>query len=349
MGWKRPFKEGSTLPGNLLVTQDPEVVSEVRTLWEAHGCKEPMSIAIPSQGGHAAGPIMPIWWKPGKNKGVRPVMQKVQVHQSQEQNGAVPKAATKVTIPKKQGPAMVTLRLLTPDFYRSFFVSDVESDTPTTIISRWARLAQCSVSTLTSFLTAHLRVPKDIACRMTSLSGKEGLFATHVPTKDFPQDPVAWVPRRQEMSPEDYFKFVKGLSESKGFRLAIRQGGHADLGLVNGKQSDFPREGARIWCLRSVPRHWQKEDVEVFLQTAKWQSIEIQKRQKGRGKGVEPEWIFKASPSVGTSCEQSFFHYADEDFILTISANWSSKRKNLEVEWLWGPKKDLDGQRLPSP
>lgn len=341
------------------MTHDPVVIAEVQTLWEAHGCKEPMSIAIPSQGSQADGPIMSIWWKPGKNKGVRPTMQRVQVHQIQERSGPVPKTATKVTIPKKQGPVMVTLRLLTPEFYRRLFVPEAEKKSPTTIISRWARLAQCSVSTLTggrwervihkhgSFLIAHLRVSKDLASRIISHSGTDGLFATQVPSRDFPQDPVAWVPRKQAMSGEDYFKFVQGLSKSKGLPLAIRQGGQADLGLINGKQSDFPREGTRLWCIRSVPRHWQREDVENFLHAVSWQSIEIQKRQKGRGKGAGPEWVFKASPPVGTSVEQSFFHYADEDMNLTIHANWSSQRKNPEVEWLWGPKKTWTDKDFP--
>ena len=353
------LKEGSTLPGNVLVTHDPEVISEVQTLWEAHGCKEPMSIAIPTQGGHTNGPIMSIWWKPGKNKGVRPTMQRVQVHQIQEQCGPVPKTATKVTIPKKEGPVMVTLRLLTPEFYRRLFVPEADKETPTTIISRWARLAQCSVSKLTggrweravykhgSFLIAHLRISKDLASRMISHSGTDGLFATMVPSSGFPQDPVAWIPRKQAMSPEDYFKFVQGLSKSKGLPIAIRQGGQADLGLINGKQSDFPREGTRLWCIRSVPRHWQREDVEQFLHTVSWQSIEIQKRQKGRGKGAGPEWVFKASPPKDTSVEQSFFHYADEDTNLTIHANWSSQRKHPEVEWLWGPKKTWTDKDFP--
>ena len=64
---------------------------------------------------------MSIWWKPGKNKGVRPTMQRVQVHQIQERSGPIPKTATKVTIPKKQGPAMVTLRLLTPRILQAPF------------------------------------------------------------------------------------------------------------------------------------------------------------------------------------------------------------------------------------
>ena len=198
----------------------------------------PITWIYPSQGSQANGPIMSIWWKPGKNKGVRPTMQRVQVHQILERSGPVPKTATKVTIPKKQGPVMVTLRLLRPEFYRRLFVPEAEKESPTTIISRWARLAQCSVSTLTggrwervihkhgSFLIAHLRVSKDLASRIISHSGTDGLFATQVPSRDFPQDPVAWVPRKQAMSGEDYFKFVQGLSKSKGlFLLPLGKGG----------------------------------------------------------------------------------------------------------------------------
>lgn len=98
---QRAFQDGTDLPGNLLITRDNRVTQQLKTLWQAHGCKLAFTVAEILQslpGENASGPPMTAWW--GKPTMSRPKLQKLKFVQITDAPGPVPKQGKKITIPQ---------------------------------------------------------------------------------------------------------------------------------------------------------------------------------------------------------------------------------------------------------
>lgn len=349
----KAISNGDNLPGNLIVTRDPNAVRELRTIWDAHKCDHPLTVAeVQPKDAGSSGPLTSVWWKPGKHKGVRPLLQNLKLTQISSKPGPTLKTGKKTTIPHKVSPSLVTLRLITPQFYRECFQVDAARETPMEIIRFWAQKISCRVSLLTGghwqliqhkhgcFRIAHLRISRELAEKAVEQSGHDGYFASILATKDTPLAPVVWVPRQPGMDCETYFKLASSLAQKQGKPLAIRQGGYNDLGIINGSREELPKSGPKVWCLRNAPRHWQEQHVREFLEAELWQNIEIKARRRSWTKGNPPDWVFRSSAPPGSNNDLSFFQYNDDDTHLTISPDdVFRKRKPHNSEWLRGPKK----------
>ena len=57
--------QGCDLPGNLLVTNDSNVLRSTRSFWNAFECTQPFTVALATIE-PAKGPMISIWWKQGQ-------------------------------------------------------------------------------------------------------------------------------------------------------------------------------------------------------------------------------------------------------------------------------------------
>lgn len=151
------------------------------------------------------------------------------------------------------------------------------------------------------------------------------------------------------MDHESYFNLCCEQSRIKGKVLALRQGGGHDLGLVDGTPSDFPDIRPRRFLLFGAPRHWDDADVSLFLENQNWSKLEVLSRRQ-RGRGVGPEWLFKAFPPE-TQSGQSSWSYQDATdqanvFYLNITPEGPRKRKVALSEFIEGPKKSWNSKKL---
>ena len=109
-------------------------------------------------------------------------------------------------------------------------------DTPATVLAEAAQRTPCKVAEVTggkwerlnhkhgSFLVVHVQVDKELADKAALKSGQGAIFTSVLPTKQHPLKPVAWIPKKSDMSREDYWKFAVSLGASQKKPLAIRQG-----------------------------------------------------------------------------------------------------------------------------
>lgn len=93
------------------------------------------------------GPSLCVWWTQGKQK--PPQRVQVQNHQIGPVKGPTPRTAVVTQIPKTKDVKMVTVRLLTPQFYRCFIPGITGPDNPKSVIAAWASMSGCQASQLT--------------------------------------------------------------------------------------------------------------------------------------------------------------------------------------------------------
>jgi hypothetical protein len=136
---QRALTAGEEVPGNLIVCNDANVVTEAKNLWNAFGCSaQKLTVATVNQKPCAA-PSVCVWWSHGKTNTAGP--QRIQLDIVQMTEGPVPRPAVVTTFPKPEGPKMVTVRFLTRVFSRKFIPGVIHDDTPKTVIASWAASA----------------------------------------------------------------------------------------------------------------------------------------------------------------------------------------------------------------
>ena len=105
---QRALTAGEEVPGNLIVCNDANVVTEAKNLWNAFGCSaQKLTVATVNQKPCAA-PSVCVWWSHGKTNTAGP--QRIQLDIVQMTEGPVPRPAVVTTFPKPEGPKMVTVR-----------------------------------------------------------------------------------------------------------------------------------------------------------------------------------------------------------------------------------------------
>ena len=121
--------------------------------------------------------------------------------------------------------------------------------------------------------------------------------------------------------------------------LAIRQGGHSDLGIVGADIHFEDNPKIKIWNICDTPKHWTKEAVQTFLTSELWTSVTVQHRQNGRQRHNGPTWTFKGCPPPSAEA-RCFWNYndIDDDLYITISP-FVHKKRHPDAEWISGPQK----------
>ena len=183
------LREGKVVPGNLVISGDENVVDELKQIWGAYDLTDDMTVGIIASP-NSVGPSLSVWWSLDRRRSL-PFRYKLKLHQLAEFDGPCPKPPqTTVQISHTQGPRLVTLQILAPWHFRQGVADVDKQDTPGSVIAelpqqisepaahltagRWEKLAHPKGE----LLVAHLRVPEQVATKVTNISGKRALFST---------------------------------------------------------------------------------------------------------------------------------------------------------------------------
>ena len=139
--------DGMPVPGNLLFSADPNVITEVQAIWNAYELTDDFTVAILAPP-NAVGPTVSVWWYLDKKKPL-PFRYKCTTHQTFDFDGPVPRPPQVVSMLETKGPPLQTLRLLAPAHYRKHVAGVDKLDSPSSVISEWAQHLGCPVSALT--------------------------------------------------------------------------------------------------------------------------------------------------------------------------------------------------------
>ena len=351
------LRDDKVVPGNLIVSSDPLVVDEAKQIWQAYELSDDLTVAIiaPVQ---EIGPTLSVWWSSNKRQPL-PCKYKVKIHQVGEFDGPTPKAPQVVQMLDVKAPKQVTLRLLTPEHYRSCVAGVHSKDTPVSVISEWAQLLGEPVASLTGgtwerlatprgqLLLAHIRTSESLAAKVCGLSGRRGLFATVVQKQN--RAPVSWQFRSTDATDEAYFREAEKEAQKLKVPLALRQGGPHDVGLVGIDPMPNLRDRRRSWELFGAPSHWCQQQIDSFLMSEGWKNVVLKTRVHRRGQGV---WLFQAicPPFQNGESDQGCWHYTNSDSTchMSITLEGPRKRKAFLTERVTGPKKQwTENGRLP--
>lgn len=161
-------------------------------MWNAFACSHALTVAV-VQTKACQGPSLCVWWTQDKQK--PPQRVQVQNHQIAPVKGPTPRTAVVTQIPKTKDVKMVTVRLLTPQFYRCFIPGITGPDNPKSVIAAWVSMSGCQASQLTGgqwhvaqhphgdILLRHIKTTQALADKLIPLSGQQALFATEGPKK----------------------------------------------------------------------------------------------------------------------------------------------------------------------
>ena len=194
---RKALEEGSELPGNLVLCDTTEGVSNLQALWAAYQCVAPVTVALVakqestvsskdkqqestvSSKGMQSESLVSV----GRQGSLRNEVVRVVCSQLSEQAGPVPKRAITTKIPVSSVVSKVTVRLLAPQCFRQFVAGVETEDDSRVIISEWAKLLECPLADLTggtwerisdksgNVVVGHLRVSRSLAHKIVNLSG----------------------------------------------------------------------------------------------------------------------------------------------------------------------------------
>jgi hypothetical protein len=347
---QKALTEGLVFPGNLIVTRDEEVAKEASNIFNAFGCQN-QKLTVAVVGGQAKGPSICVWWSPSKSLNLPAQRIPARLFQIGSSNGPVLKPAAVVTnFPKPLGDKLVTIRFLSPAFYRKHIPGICQDDTPKSVIAAWAQMTGLQASTFTggrweiakhghgSILIGHVKMTKEQADKCLPLSGRNALFVTQVPLVDN-KKAVAWIPRNSAPL-EEYFRQAFTQAQARKAPLVLRQGGGSDLGLLGVEASELGNKfQTRMWELFGAPKHWSDVDVKAFVCQNSWCDVQVVNKIR---RGPHFLWLFKArrADNQGEASENSW-HYKDQDgnLFLSIGSARPRTRKQPVVEQLVAPKK----------
>ena len=340
------LRQNHVVTGNLIVTADEAVPAEVTQIWQAYELDQAMTVAVVTPG-RQVGPTISCWWD-SRKAASPPFRYKVISHQISSFNeGPVPRPPQMVQMLQTLPPKLVTLRLLSPQFYRCGIAGVERQDKPSDVIGEFAQTAGVPVAALTGgrwelmkhahgqILVGHLRVSEELARKVCGVSGLRGLFATVLTKEIRPQ--VAWLPKPKGFTTEAYFRAALEKSKTENCPLALRQGGGNDIGLVGGDPLKFNPGRRQSWDMYGVPTFWEHRDVHQFLSQEGWKSLEVRNRAKRRGQHV---WVFHASPPpFQDKTVDSTWSYANHDNSCHITILRESPK----------PRRDASSTAVPAP
>ena len=245
----------------------------------------------------------------------------------------------------------MTVRVLAPDFYRKLIPGVRGADAASTVLIEWSQLLQCRVAALCGgtwqkvhhkhgeIIIGHVKLPVDQADRTIQLSGKRRLFFAKIEKQN--QTKVTWLPRAKEATAEEYYNSAFAQATQLKLPLALRQGGHNDLGSIGPSDNQAYLKRPRNFELFGAPRYWSHDEVSVFLAKTQWKDAEIKAKHR---RGSHFIWLFRAAPvpTQNEDAEGSFWQYADTGgkCVFTVTPQTQGKMKNPPCEWLCGPNRN---------
>lgn len=281
----------------------------------------------------APGPDVSIWWDLAKARSHRPTRCKV------------------ADLTVSDSPKLVTVRVLAPEFYRKGIPGFCGTDTASTILTEWSQLLQCRVAALCGgtwqrvfpkhgeIVIGHVKLPESLADRCIQLSGKRSLFFAKIDKQT--QTKVMWLARDKEATAEEYFNSAVAQATQLKLPLALRQGGHNDLGIIGATNQQAFLKRPRNFELFGAPKYWSQEKVSVFLTKTQWKDADIKAKYR---RGSHFIWLFRAvpAPTQNEDTEGSFWQFADAGgkCVFTVTPQTQSKMKNPPCEWLRGPSRN---------
>lgn len=154
----------------------------------------------------------------------------------------------------------VTVRIVTPQAYRQFFLPEGEEDSPASIISLAAQHAKIPVAVLTGgrwskqYLgnkpqtTGFLRVSAAAAEKLLKISGDHGIFFTKVQEEaNNPKPSFFGFGKKPSESSESYFRRCKVLASEREQPLVLRTGGGSDLGCLRKNTDSNECRPCSLW------------------------------------------------------------------------------------------------------
>ena len=283
---RKAVQEGKDLPGNVVCTDKPEMLAELRDLWQAHAMQTPCTVAVVVPESGQGVRTVSVWWQPSRV----PALVRIKVHQLATKPGPIPKEPINAKISSIKSPSKCTVRILAPEQYRRIYSANGAQDKPEMVISELASKAGIQAALLTggtwerlthkqsSVLVGHLRMPCDVAEKLEKISGHRGLFACRL--QKSPQQAVAWAKKVKDEDDETYFRRVQGLASAQKKPMAFRQGGGSDLGVCGGVHEAETKPKIRTWVLHWAPDTWTQVQVEEFLKAQGWTDVTMQTRRK---------------------------------------------------------------------
>lgn len=125
---QKAVSEGLPLPGNMVVTRDPNVKTELQSIRNSFNINDALTIATITD--DSKGPVISVWWNNGHQRLKRPQRFHVQISTIGTGTSPIPRPPVVVQVPKKEGLKPRTVRLLAPQFYRKFLRGVSAQDTP---------------------------------------------------------------------------------------------------------------------------------------------------------------------------------------------------------------------------
>ena len=308
---RKAVQEGKELPGNIVCTDKPEMLAELKALWKAHAMQTPCTVAVVVPESGQGVRTVSVWWQPSRV----PELVRIKVHQLATKPGPIPKEPINAKISSIKSPSKCTVRILAPEQYRCMYSANGAQDKPEMVISELASKAGVQAA----------------------ISGHRGLFVCRLQKP--PQQVVAWIKKGKDEDDETYFRRVQGLASAQKKPMAFRQGGGSDLGVCGGAREAETKPKIRTWVLHWAPDAWTQVRVEEFLKAPGWTDVTTLTRRKAWKRREPHQWVFRAAPADVTSDLNVTFTYADGDKTLTVTMENVRKQRGRNGVPVSGPKK----------
>eukprot|EP00438_Fugacium_kawagutii_P016850 Skav219682 [mRNA] locus=scaffold817:68613:71852:- [translate_table: standard] len=288
---KENLKLGQELEGNLIEVWDPAALDELHTLWTCFDKKDGLTALLlgnaKKQSTAATSARLSVTRGSEGQK-----LEEVSLLRIGSGNGPWLPQSTKVHIRDFPAVQRETLRIAAPSFYCAQFIGDRNRDSPTLVIQALAEITNLPVQ---EFLggrwneqeakagkqfVSFLRLKASTVAALMPLSGKCGLFFTHVNPKDKGDFQPWWVLRNAQESDETYFRRVCKLQKDREEQpMLFRFGPGANLGFKK-RAEDTVAAKVRLHTAQGIPRGWGNDDFEHFLTAQKWTEVSELNRKR---------------------------------------------------------------------
>lgn len=224
---RESLKFGNQIDGNLVEIWQPDVLDELSTLWSCFDKQEGMMTALLF--GEAKAKTTEA--TPARISVTRgnfgQKIEETSLLQIGSSKGPTLPSSKRVdiqTIPKVQRE---TLRIAAPNFFRAPFIGDRKEDSPTLIVQALAGLAEAPVQEFLGGrwtvqetkdgkqLVAFLRLKAATVAKLKPLSGRSGLFFTHINPKEKEDVQPYWIQRNSPEDDETYYRRVTALQKDR--------------------------------------------------------------------------------------------------------------------------------------
>ena len=178
------------------------------------------------------------------------------------------------------------------------------------VLDTWSWEFQTGAAGAQTVIKGLLRVKKDAAVG-TLLTGSGKLFEdkrfflepldwTGTPAEGWGKQPfIKWLDKERNESDLEYASRAAGLGGTHGIAKGWRQ-----LGLRSMKPFEDDKPKTRVWILKNCPRFWDLLEIEPFLESSGFQTLDFLSKKRDR---LGTSWIFRGSRADAETYLQLFF------------------------------------------